>query len=62
MRMAVQTKKLMNFLIEDEYKHKLLSIRLAYGTGNKSEVLRKLIHKEYNSQIINNQQIKIPQL
>lgn len=52
MSMAVQTKKLMNFLIEDEYKHKLLSIGLAYGTGNKSEVLRKLIDKEYNVRLL----------
>lgn len=55
-QMAVKSRPpLMNFRFEDEYREMILSLGVKYRTGNMTQILKRIIEKEYQAQIINPQ-------
>lgn len=45
-----------NFRVEEDYREMMAKIGQTYGTRNMTKVLKTLIEKEYNAQIINPQE------
>lgn len=46
----------MNFRLEKQYRDMIEEVGVSYGTRSMTEVLKRMIQKEYQAQIINPQQ------